>query len=145
MENLMTFTTDSEIDRIALGVLDLSLPKADWTHAAHFALALWLLRHRDDVPAILPGIIRAYNEATGGENTDTAGYHETITQASLRAANAFMAGFAPEHPLFDIANRLMASDLGRSDWLLVHWTPGRLFTPQARREWVDPDLKALDS
>jgi len=61
----MTFTTDAEIDRIASGVLDRHLPKAEWTHAAHFALALWLLRHRENVPLIMPGIIRAYNEATG--------------------------------------------------------------------------------
>jgi hypothetical protein len=140
----MTFSSDAEIDRIASGILDRSLPKAEWTHAAHFALALWLLRHRDDVPAILPGIIRAYNEATGGVNTDDAGYHETITQASVRAANAFMVGFSSEHSLFDIANRLMASPLGRPGWLLVHWSKERLFTPGARREWMEPDLKALD-
>lgn len=137
----MTFTTDAEIDRIASGVLDLSLPKAEWTHAAHFALALWLLRHREDVPAIMPGIIRAYNVATGGENTDTAGYHETITQASLRAAKAF--GFAPDYPLHELTNQLMRSELGRSDWLLAYWTKDRLFTALARREWVEPDLKAL--
>lgn len=139
----MTFTTDTEIDRIASGVLDLSLPKAEWTHAAHFALALWLLRHREDVPAIMPDIIRAYNVVRGGENTDTAGYHETITQASIRAARGFASGFAPDHPLFDLTNRLMASELGRSEWLLVHWSKERLFTPQARREWVEPDLTAL--
>jgi hypothetical protein len=36
-------------------------------HAAHFAAALWLLtRHPElDLPRELPGIIRAYNEATG--------------------------------------------------------------------------------
>lgn len=138
----MTFTSDEEIDRIASGVLDLSLPKAEWTHAAHFALALWLLRHRDDVPALIPGIIRAYNEATGIKNTDTAGYHETITQASVRVARVFASGFAPDHPLYDVVNKLMASELGRSDWLLAYWSKERLFTPEARREWVEPDLKA---
>ncbi len=139
----MTFTTDTEIDRIASGVLDLSLPKVEWTHAAHFALALWLLRHREDVPAIMPGIIRAYNEATGVKNTDTSGYHETITQASVRAAEAFGAGFAPDHPLFDLTNQLMTSELGRSGWLLTYWSKDLLFTPQARRAWVEPDLKTL--
>ncbi len=139
----MTFTTDAEIDRIASGILDRSLPKAEWTHAAHFALALWLLRHRENVPLIMPGIIRAYNEATGVQNTDTSGYHETITQASVRAAEAFGAGFAPDHPLCDLTNQLMASELGRSDWLLAYWSKDRLFTPQARREWIEPDLKAL--
>lgn len=139
----MTFTTDMDIDRIASGVLDRSLPKAEWTHAAHFALALWLLRHRENVPVIIPGIIRAYNEATGVLTTDASGYHETITQASIRAAKAFASRFAPDHPLFDLTNQLMASELGRSDWLLNYWSKEQLFTPQARREWVEPDLKAL--
>lgn len=139
----MTFTTDTEIDRIASGVLGLSLPKAEWTHAAHFALALWLLRHREDVPSIIPGIIRAYNEATGVKNTDSSGYHETITQVSVRAARAFASGFAADHPLYDLANRLMASELGCSDWLLAYWSKERLFTPEARREWIEPDVRAL--
>jgi hypothetical protein len=137
------FTDDNEIDRIASGVLDRSLAKAEWTHAAHFALALWLLRHRDDVPAIVPHIIRAYNESTSVQNTDSAGYHETITQASLRAARTFASDFAPDHPLHDIANRLMASALGRSDWLMAYWSKDRLFTPEARRDWVEPDIKPL--
>lgn len=139
----MTFSSDTEIEYIASGVLDRTLPKAEWTHAAHFALALWLLRHRDNVPVIIPGIIRAYNEATGTPNTDTTGYHETITQASLGAAKAFMTDFAEDHPLYDVTNQLMASHLGKSDWLLTYWTKERLFTPEARRAWVEPDLKLL--
>ena len=39
----------------------------------------------------MPGLIRAYNESTGVPNTDTGGYHETITLASLRAACAWLA------------------------------------------------------
>jgi hypothetical protein len=35
--------TDDEIDREARGFCDLTLPRAEWTHAAHFATALWLI------------------------------------------------------------------------------------------------------
>jgi hypothetical protein len=38
---------------------------------------------------------------------------------------------------------LMASPLGRSDWLLAYWTRERLFSVDARRRWVEPDLKPL--
>jgi putative transposase len=38
------FLTDADIDRIALRLIDRSLPKSAWTHAAHFAVALWLLK-----------------------------------------------------------------------------------------------------
>jgi hypothetical protein len=82
-------TGEAEIERIALGLIDCTLPKPEWTHRAHFAAALWLLAHTDvlaNAGGMAP-LIRAYNEATGGENTDSAGYHETITQASLRGAD----------------------------------------------------------
>jgi len=135
--------TDDDIERIARGVIDRSLPKAEWTHAAHFAAALWLLRHRDNVPVIMPSLIRAYNEAVGTANTDATGYHETITQASLRAARHILDGFATDTPLHVVLSRLMTSDFGHPDWLLVYWTRERLFSPEARRVWIAPDLAAL--
>ena len=138
------FNSDDEIAAIGVGLLDLSLPKPRWTHAAHFAAALWLISCRKDLDASrdMPGFIRAYNEATGVANTDTEGYHETITQASLRAARNFLQQ-DPARTLSATCNALMASPLGKSDWLLVYWTRARLFSVEARRCWVDPDLKAL--
>lgn len=139
----MTITTDTDIERVARGVIERSLPKAEWTHAAHFAAALWLLRHRDNVPAIMPGLIRAYNEAVGTANTDTSGYHETITQASLRAARHVLDRFPTDTPLHTVLNALMASEFGQSDWLLGYWSRDRLFKPDARRRWIEPDLQPL--
>jgi hypothetical protein len=138
------FTCDGEIAAIGHGVLDLSLPKPSWTHAAHFATALWLFRWRPDldVSQAMPGFIRAYNRATGVANTDTEGYHETITQASLRAARSFLRQ-DPRRSLFETCNALMASPLGRSDWLFVYWSRARLFCVEARRGWVEPDLEPL--
>jgi len=132
-----------DIERIARGVIERRLPKAEWTHEAHFAAALWLLRHRDNVPAIMPDLIRGYNESVGTANTDTTGYHETITQASLRAARHVMDGFDTDTPLPVVLAALMASDFGRSDWLLSYWTREQLFTPEARRGWIEPDIRPL--
>jgi hypothetical protein len=140
----MPFASDDEIAAIGRGVLDLSLPKSRWTHESHFAAALWLISCRKDLDAsrAMPGFIRAYNEATGVANTDTDGYHETITQASLRAARSFLLE-DPARSLFATCNALMASPLGKSDWLLAYWTRGRLFSVEARRKWVEPDLRPL--
>jgi hypothetical protein len=140
----MFFHSDEEIAAIGRGILDLSLPKPQWTHAAHFAAALWLIGRRPDLDASrdMPGFIRAYNEATGVANTDTEGYHETITQASLRAARSFLLA-DPGRSLFATCNALMASPLGKSNWLLEYWTPARLFSVEARRRWLDPDRKPL--
>ncbi|HEY6924421.1 MAG TPA: hypothetical protein VI653_13200 [Steroidobacteraceae bacterium] len=137
------FTSDSEIDRIGRGLIDRSLPKAEWTHAAHFAAAFFLLRQPEiDALRHMPGLIRAYNEATGVPNTDSSGYHETITIASLRAARAWLATRA-HMPLHAALNDLLANDCGRSGWLFEYWSKPLLFSVAARRAWVEPDLKPL--
>jgi hypothetical protein len=137
------FSSDAEIDRIGRGLLQRSLPKSEWTHAAHFAAAFWLLREPDmNAMRDMPGLIRAYNEATGVPNTDTSGYHETITIASLRAAAAWLDArrHVPAHVALE---ELLASNFGRSDWPLAYWSRSLLFSAAARRTWIEPDLYPL--
>jgi hypothetical protein len=38
---------------------------------------------------------------------------------------------------------LMQSALGDKNWPLVHWTKATLFSVEARRHWVEPDLSPL--
>jgi hypothetical protein len=137
-----TFEDDEALAAVARGVAGLSLPKPQWTHGAHFACALWLLRHEGDEPVerLMPPMIRAYNEATGVPNTDTDGYHETITLASIAAARAALAAYPADAPLHEVHAALMAGPLGGSGWILAHWSKDRLFSPAARRAWVEPDL-----
>jgi hypothetical protein len=142
---MTTFCTDVEIERIARGLLERTLPKSEWTHAAHFAAAIWLLRHRPDLTGVVEmrRIICAYNEATGTANTTASGYHETITIASCRAAAAFLVRYPPGMALHPIANALLQSALGRSDWLLAYWSRALLFSESARRAWVEPDIAPI--
>ena len=139
------YPDDAAIERIGRGLLDLSLPKTEWTHAAHFAATLWLMRNKPelDLAARMPGFIRAYNEAVGGQNTDTAGYHETITQASLRGTRAVLNAHRPTMPLHEVLDDLMATRLGDRDWMLTYWTRDRLFSVEARRGWVEPDIQPM--
>ena len=140
---MTNISSDSDIERIGRGVATRTLPKPEWTHAAHFAAAFWLLTRPDrDAMHEMPGLIRAYNEATGVANTDTSGYHETITLASLRAARDWLQK-RPEKPLHEVLNELLASRYGRSHWLLEYWSKSVLFSVMARRAWIDPDLKPL--
>src|ERR1700761_1877416 len=142
MRPFTPFNSNDEIAAIARGLADRSLPKSAWTHAAHFASALRLLHAEGECFREMPSMIRAYNESTGGANTDTSGYQETITMPSLRAARAFL----PEHPtrpLFETCNALLTSSLGESNWLLTYWSRPRLFSVRARRAWLDPDLAAF--
>lgn len=135
------FDSDADIERVGRGLTDRTLPKSEWTHAAHFAAGLCLLK-RAGLGALteMPRLIRAYNESTGVANTDSSGYHETITLASLRAGHAWLAA-RPNLPLHEALRELLAGELGRSGWLLTYWSRARLFSAAARRSWVGPDLR----
>ena len=61
----------------------------------------------------------------------------------MRAAVAHLATFSADAPLHQVVNALIASSLGRSDWLLAHWSRERLFSVAARRDWLEPDLAPL--
>jgi hypothetical protein len=137
----MSFETDEKIEATARAMMACALPKAAWTHAAHFAAALWLLRERGEAStrAEMPGLIRRYNESVGGRNTETEGYHETITQASLHMA----ARALRDAPLHVVLAELLAGPCGRSDWILAHWSREVLFSTAARRDWTPPDLAPL--
>ena len=136
---------DAAIDALAARFMAGTLPRAEGTHAAHFAVALWLLRHRPqlaDAEGMGP-LIRAHNDSVGTPNTDSSGYHHTITAASLRVAAGFAARFGATAPLSEILAALLASPAGRSGWLEAYWSCERLFSVAARRGWVEPDLAPL--
>jgi hypothetical protein len=139
------FTSDDEVRTLGEGMMARTLPKARWTHAAHWSTTLWLLTQRPEIlpERDLPALIRAYNESVGGQNTDTAGYHETITQASIRAARAFLRGREADEPLFARCNALMETELGDPDWLLEYWAKETLFSVEARKRWLEPDKRDL--
>jgi len=136
--------TDAQIAALTAGLLDHSLPKDQWTHAAHLVATLRLARTRDaGLERDMPGIIQTYNVAVGGVNDDAGGYHETITQAYLATIRAFVAALPAGVSDSDAAARLLATPLGDKAWPLSFWSRARLFSVEARRGWVEPDLAPL--
>ena len=138
------YASEAEIIRLGEGFAACTLPRVEWTHAAHFAAALWLMRYRPDLNLSrdMPRMISAYNESVGRVNDDSGGYHETITQASLRALRGVL-DVNPETPIHQLVNALMASNFGNPNWLLEYWSRDLLMSAEARRQWREPDLKAL--
>jgi len=139
------FLDDDAIRRVGEGMLARTLPRPEWTHEAHLATTLWLIVERPDIlpERDLPRLIRAYNESVGGVNSDTEGYHETITQCFIRAIRLYLARTDPALPLVAKVNGLLRSAEGRRDWPLCFYDPRTLFSVEARRGWVEPDLAAL--
>ena len=139
------FSSDAEIVRIGEGLLARTLPRPDWTHEAHLAACLYLLIRRADIDldVELPGIIRGYNASVGGVNSDSEGYHDTITRVFLHGVRLFLAEADLSEPLHELVNQLLLSPMGRRDWPMRFYSPERLFSVEARRTFVAPDVRAL--
>ena len=131
--------------RIIDGVCDRTLPKPEWTHAAHLVFGVGLLSELSlaGTEEQAPDCIRRYNEATGVVNDDASGYHQTITLFFLRRLDYLRPPLAVTPP--EWATEVLASPLAKSDYPLRFFSPERLFSARARREWVEPDLRAVYS
>jgi hypothetical protein len=135
---------DDAIRRVGEGFLACTLPKPEWTHEAHISTTSWILLERPDIlpERDLPGLIRRYNESVGGVNSDTEGYHETITQLFIRTLRAALAG-GEGRGLAERVNAVLLAPEGRRDWPLRFYSAELLFSKEARLGWAEPDLPAL--
>lgn len=141
------FTTDAEIEHLGEGLLARTATREEWTHEAHLAATTYFLLRRPDIDLDeeLPGIIRRFNESVGGTNSDTEGYHETITRCFLAGVRLFLEGRDVSVPLCDLVNQLLLSPMGRRDWPLRFFSRERLFSVEARRSHLEPDLASMSS
>ena len=139
------FSTDAEIEHLGEGLLACTLPREAWTHEAHLAATTYLVLRRPDIDLDeeLPGVIRRFNESVGGVNSDTEGYHETITRAFLHGVRLFLEEADAAKPLHELVNELLVSPMGRRDWPLRFYSRERLFSVKARLSHVPPDLAVL--
>ena len=120
-----------------------AIPAHEWSHEAHLRIAFLHLRQYpfgDAVRRMRRGI-RRLNRAHGVVESDAAGYHETLTLAWARLVAAALATAPPEahSHAFLAANR----ELCRQELVLRHYSPERLGSPRARREFVLPDRAPL--
>jgi hypothetical protein len=139
------FRTTEEILALVRGFEDCTLPREEWTHAAHLTVALWYLLQYDwpEAAGCVRRGIKRYNAAHGVATTPTSGYHETLTLFWLRCVRSFLEGERNEgRSLVSLANELAAS--ADKNLPLAHYTRERLFSREARNAWVEPDLKPLN-
>ena len=137
-----------EDERAVLSVVhrfrDRTLPAARWTHQAHLAVGLWHVRRfgEEESKALLRDGINRYNEASGTPNTDTRGYHETVTMYFVWAAARYLeTATAPR--LVDLVNDFVESRHGSKDGIFAFWSRDLLLSTPARLAWIEPDLRPL--
>lgn len=138
----MIFNSDEEVVNLAKAFEERTLPKSEWTHAAHLVVGLYYCYHHPLGVAknLMSDGIYWLNDAHGTPNTETSGYHETITVFWLRTVANFIEKTGREHGLANLANSLQAfcSD---TNLPLKYYSRERLFSTEARMKYVEPDLE----
>lgn len=121
-----------------------TLPKSRWQHAAHLLIALWYAdEYKEDALPMVRLAILKYNESTGGRNTETEGYHETVTVFWMRMVQVFLRDKRNERPLHEVAADLIAEYSFRKNLFREYYSFDLTKSTEARQRWVSPDLRRL--
>ena len=142
----MVCPSDGEVQRIVEGFRGGVLPKSEWTHTAHVITGTWHVYHLGAAAALaaLRDGIHILNGFHGTPNTDTRGYHETITRAYVVLIDDLLTRRRAA-TVFDAVRAVLGSDLANPRGLLRYYWEARLMSVAARRGWCEPDLEPLQS
>ena len=134
-----------DVDGLAAQFVAATLPKDAWTHEAHLIVGLWHVERYGAVEALerLRLSIRRLNDAHGTPNSDTRGYHETITTAYVQLLDAFRSRHQAA-TVEECVGLLLDSPVARPDLLFGYYSRERLLSVDARHAWVEPDHRPHD-
>ena len=123
-----------------------TLPPAEWTHGAHLTYAAWavLAFGREAALGRIRSAILRLNAAHGVESSPTGGYHESITRFYVARIAALLEDTGAETALARAVADCVAA-LDNRAIPLAYWSRDRLFSPEARGWWVEPDLLPLSA
>ncbi len=142
----MKFNSDEEVETLFRAFETQTLPKKEWTHQAHLVVGLCFLRKfpQEEATAKIRAGIWRLNETNGTENTDFSGYHETITLFYIWTIGKFLSETNGENAAHVLANNLLLSHYADKLFPLKFYSRELLMSKEARKNWVEPDLKPLN-
>ncbi len=142
--DLRYLQSESELTEFITAFEGCALPKDRFTHAAHVTVASVYLQ--EDWKTALPRMrtnIRRFNESVGGSNSDTGGYHETLTVLWLDVLANFLNTTQGAN-ILDKVRRAVAAFGSDSKLHTRFYSFDVVNCVAARRGWIPPDLVTLD-
>jgi hypothetical protein len=137
-------STSEEIATFIAAFEDCSLPKERWTHGAHILGGAWYVHQLDEATALdhMRLCVKRYNLAVGGENTASAGYHETATVFWIKLLHAFLQnnGSLDRAEFADTAVAHFAAD---RHIYSRYYDFDIIASTEARARWISPNLQPI--
>ena len=140
----MIYKTDAEVNLLVKKFEERTLPKTEWTHAAHLTVGLYYCFHHPFGVAknLMSDGIYWLNDAHGTPNTETSGYHETLTIFWLRTVKEFLDSRVKDDSLARLANDLVTY-YNDTKLPFNFYSREYLFSAEARMSYVEPNLKSF--
>jgi len=122
-----------------------TLPKAEWTHAAHLLTGACYVHAlgREAAVGKMRECVRRHNESVGTKNTETSGYHETITVMWIRLLDGLRQEARSMERAAFAALAVERFEPHRAAFR-EYYDFDVVASTEARRFWVEPTLKSLD-
>jgi hypothetical protein len=137
--------TEIEIDDFLAAFESGTLPKERWTHAAHLLAGACYVHRLGQSSAInhMRRCVRRYNEAVGGKNTATSGYHETITVFWIKVLDALLLHAQPITRA-EFAALAVARFKSQRDLFCRFYDFDLIASREARAEWIPPTREEIE-
>lgn len=141
-DQLQSYTTAEEVEEVRRKFESCAYMPDEFHHREHLIVALCYLREATEQEALerlRSNLFRFLAHHRIQENV----YHETITLFWLKRVRHFLERADAGRTLAELASDLF-TECGDPHLLETHFSKERLASDEARRAWVEPDLKPLD-
>ncbi len=122
-----------------------TLPAETWTHEMHLIIGMaHALNHGPKALPLMRQRIKAYNLSVGKQNTDTSGYHETMTVFWLWQLRRFC--IENSFTTFDevaIDSLIYSETMTNRNRFLEYYSLDAMTSVAARRAFLAPDLQPM--
>jgi hypothetical protein len=133
--------TAVDIRRLRSGFDTRTLPGTEFNHAAHIAVGATYVCELGAEGALehLRVAIPRYNVSQGGQNTDTSGYHETLTRFWVERLGEFLRTLPPQSSVEERALAAVGEFSTRVKLFEQYYSFDVVRSLEARRHWIAPD------
>ena len=143
--NMEKYTSEKEVIDLVRSFENATISREDWKHREHLVVALYYVSHHDLETAtrkMRSGILNLLTNGFKVDLTKEMPYHETMTLFWMRTVAAFNASKNGDSMVSKIGEMTSLFD---KDYPLKFYTRELLFSDRARAEFVDSDLKVIDT
>jgi hypothetical protein len=135
------YKTETEIDAVVRGFESCSTGKSEFTHISHLTVAAWYLRRLslEQATEQMRASLFRFIDHYGIEGK----YHETLTVFWMRVVQKRLDELDPTLSLLEVANAVI-EPFSNSHLVFDYYSQALLWSAEARRTWMQPDLKPFD-